>query len=1136
MREKLNRLARGVISGDVPVMTLDRGQISGEVKKGEKLRAEITAGSEGTVPLKGLAYSDHPRVRVLRPSFGGMRNQVVLEADASRLEAGDQIRGFLSLVTNGGERRIPFCFDVLESPAEKTLKSFTDLDSFARVCREEPEAALTIFGYSRFPEAPFMREPALAALYQAFRSGPDRRSALREFMRAAGRGDVFPEEPAGETSEETERDAAGETAGDAAASGVRQEIQGAGDGDGQRAPLSEEARARLSGQRLYSEYLHARIGLWVKEDRDPALLKRVSECLLSMAEAKEKAPDSIPMFTPSGLALLNAEAAMVQGDTERAEALVESVAHEVSRSRGKALFEYLLFETLKARLPGGESRKEGAARLVWKFLEEGGMPYLLPLWLSLKEDETGSGEIAEYLAGQYAAGSRSSFLFGAFARLFEREPERIQVFGDLELHVLGFSLKHGLPGEAAAERYARAATELKSFRPAHLPVLKNLYTRCPTKQLLAAVCTCMIRTDAGDAGDYAWYRRAFDSGIRLTGLYEYLVRSLPESAGEALPHEVFLYFAYDSRLDDRSREKLYENLLSCPAEKQALWGEYREQAETFALQQLMAGRVNRRLAVLYREVLSGDMIDRRLAAVLPGILESERIHTDRPEMRKVVVVYPELKEEDSASLQDGTACVPVYSDSALLLFEDAYGNRYAAGRRSGEKICSMPAVLKRCQEISPESPVFLLRRLPEILLKSEAGRKLTEGEQAVLMVARTDLRLSECFRKRTLSALLKEETEEEFLSTLDFSALDKEDREYYLKQLTARGRFREAYEFFRAALPLSAELSLRKQLVGRAILDQMFPEDPVLLKLSWQLFREGSEDPAVLDYLVSRAGGLTEDLLALMDRASALGVGTSELCERLLAQMLFTGETERLDEVFGRLAESGGAGEMVSRAYITERCARYVLEGREPDPGVFRYLELLFGDRGSSTLPALYGIALTRHYAGLESLTEEQQDMAARILRSLLDGKISFPYYRNLAQLIPGREWFLPPSLLEFRGEPGQSYLLRSRVLPGQESFDEEVLRPVFETVCTAGTELFAGEKWEYEIRSASTGECLQSGVIEGTADGEAGEDGRYGRLNRISAALQKKDEDTVRKETRAYARLSAETSLLFRPAEPEKA
>ena len=63
MREKLNRLARGVISGDVPVMTLDRGQISGEVKKGEKLRAEITAGSEGTVPLKGLAYSDHPRVR-----------------------------------------------------------------------------------------------------------------------------------------------------------------------------------------------------------------------------------------------------------------------------------------------------------------------------------------------------------------------------------------------------------------------------------------------------------------------------------------------------------------------------------------------------------------------------------------------------------------------------------------------------------------------------------------------------------------------------------------------------------------------------------------------------------------------------------------------------------------------------------------------------------------------------------------------------------------------------------------------------------------------------------------------------------------------------------------------------------------
>ena len=123
MREKINRLARGVLNEEQPVLMVTPERIEMDLRRGEVLKVPVQADSLNSVHLKGLAWSDSIRVRVLRSSFGGRRNQITLEADGRHLAAGDRVEGKLSLITNGGERTVPFLFTVTDGAAGSTLSS-----------------------------------------------------------------------------------------------------------------------------------------------------------------------------------------------------------------------------------------------------------------------------------------------------------------------------------------------------------------------------------------------------------------------------------------------------------------------------------------------------------------------------------------------------------------------------------------------------------------------------------------------------------------------------------------------------------------------------------------------------------------------------------------------------------------------------------------------------------------------------------------------------------------------------------------------------------------------------------------------------------------------------------------------------
>ena len=86
MRERINRLARGIVDAELPKLFLSPVKVEETLGSDTIYKRELYLSSENNLSIKGLAYSTHSRVRIASRSFGGLRNHIVYEVDTSWCE------------------------------------------------------------------------------------------------------------------------------------------------------------------------------------------------------------------------------------------------------------------------------------------------------------------------------------------------------------------------------------------------------------------------------------------------------------------------------------------------------------------------------------------------------------------------------------------------------------------------------------------------------------------------------------------------------------------------------------------------------------------------------------------------------------------------------------------------------------------------------------------------------------------------------------------------------------------------------------------------------------------------------------------------------------------------------------------
>lgn len=1154
MRERIHQLAEGRTDITQPSLELLVTSIEETLAAGQNYRGDIRITSGNGLPLRGLIYSGDSRVVLLQDTFAGVSAYIPYEVQADQLEPGMELTGAFDLVYNGGETRIPYVFRVRPGAGGREGLPET-LADYAKMTRENPQEAEELYEKRAFAASPWMEDMSLRAVYDGLRRSVKRGRLAEEFLIAAGE-----KERMEITVPQTSRSFTVGQRGISDSIRVTKKGWGAlrfavtADADWIRLDRllfsekdMEEDSCEIPYHLVYEE-MHAGKNLGritvttdFAEYSIPVCAEKASEGAQGAARRRERRKEELEFMKT--LLLVTAE----KGDqTENLEYLqycweemtgdsaptarqklyraaiglwkeerdvsamiLEDASRQIQDGRREDVDAYCAFMYLTMRVSESWEQKEQLIKILRHF-EELGQGSMFQTLLLLRLDEGAASrprEVLEKLTGYYRQGSRSPFLLLEITRIYNRYPDIVHQMDDITARVLLFAARHGFLSEEAAVYVASLAGQERAGNPRFVRILKELYGAYPRDEILLGICSLLIKGECRDKEEFSWFSLGVSRDIRLTRLYDYYLYTVPEDREEPFPREIMLYFSYNSPRDLDSQRILYENLLKYYDDDRQILSSYREQMRNFVLRCAKGGLQDEHLALLYSRLLEVSDVDERLARSLPDILNACQISTDIPGFTEAIVVYGELEEEFSAPLRDGIAILPVYSDRCRILFSDGEGSRYAGeGARMKRLMKDTEALEKRCLELAPKHPMLRLkesRRILESVSRTEADLRVLKRE--------VDAREFHRQYKREMTSCVvaaavrrKPAWEEEILSCIHYQGISREHRLQLTRILVELGRMTEAEKQVRRIGYRDLSLDILKKLVSTTIQNGLFTKDELLIDMCCYLAREGEADENVLEYLCTHYNSSSREMAPILLRAAREGLQLSDMPERLLGQMLFTGCTQQMDEVFAVYRKQDQVNPELVHAYFVVKCDGYFFRQQKPQEMVFRFVEeMLREENREQEVPEICILALVKYYAFKGELTEEETRLGTQLLQALLRKGRVFAWMKQLSgrirlpEEIRCREW------IEYHGAAGEHLELAIRILPEMKDQKERklILPEVVRGIYVKPVLLFAGDELHWEIRRAG-GEVLDAGTMKGL-ESPAADESRYACLNRCQQSVR---------------------------------
>ncbi|MCD8077955.1 MAG: DUF5717 family protein [Lachnospiraceae bacterium] len=1181
MKEKIRQLASGTVDLPIPRLELLQPKIEEMIAWGQVYRGDIRVFSGNQVDFRGLIYSDDSRIVLLQSSFAGVNAYIPYEVRAEQLDQGTVLEGHFCLVYNGGEKKLPYRFEVRRSAAG-AVRQAESLEDFAGLARMRPEEARELFDSQEFSRMPLMEDMSVRAIYDGLRRAVNRRNSLEEFLVATGAKerlrltvDETPRSFVLQDAEQTEtirieKNTWGQVRIQAQSDNpcviLNRETLTEKDFEKNVCELSFTVRRdRLHGGKNYArislsaplqsfqidltlagraepsrsahrrwerrseelEFLRTWLGTMEKDGDRKESLEYLQYCWEEMTGDEE--PDVHQKLYRVAISL-------GLGDTDMASMILEDVSKEVEERRREDTDAYCAYLYLQAQVTESWEKKEQLLKILHLYQDQGQETVFLFL-LMLSMDEGAADRPTEILGrirDYYRDGCRSPFLYLEACRIYNRHPDILKKLEHFELQTLTFGARQGILTRETALYLATLVAQERNYRPAFHRLLARLYDTYQDDEILEAVCALLIRGDRREAEDFVWFARGVERDIRLTRLYDYYLYTVPEDWQQAFPRELVLYFSYNSPRNPESQQLLYLNLIRFYGNDRQIMQSYEEQIHSFVRCSILAGTINGELAHLYSRRLTVEDVDDKTARILPDILRAHEITDTTGRFAEVIVVYGELEEELSVPLRDRRACVPLYSSSCRILFADAAGTRYAGDIGTVRPLLeNTQSIENRCRELYSRHAMLRLAECTQILLhgaEMENQIRLLKKEIEVRDIHRQ-------FRRAMTSAIVEfairreKPEEEELLACVRYSGITPDQRLRLTKLLIDLGQLTEAEIQVRRIgyreLPVGSLL----RLVSLTIQNSLYEKDEFLVDMCRYLFDRGQCDDILLEYLCTYFNASSREMLPILQMAYERKLHTGDMPERLLGQMLFTGVYDGMDEVFHIYMEQGNTDRLLVHAYFVVKCSGYFLRQEATGEDVFHFVEgLLTEESERDSVPEICVLALTKYYAGRENLTEEETRLCASLVDSLYRKGMIFAWMKDLSarvrlpEEIRCREW------LEYHGEAGQSLELRLRILPEMEGKPplRLVMPQIYPGIYVKSQLLFEGDEMEYEIVREDGREILEKGSRRGTASPDS-DGSRFARLNRLQAAVRDGRSVTAwQQEILDYAMMETWTEQIF--------
>ena len=739
-----------------------------------------------------------------------------------------------------------------------------------------------------------------------------------------------------------------------------------------------------------------------------------------------------------------------------------------------------------------------------------------------------------FLEKQWKLGSRQNLLYLEAILTLQEYPESAGNMDEFFMQCYIWAQRRGCITKEMGMQIAKNAMSLKRCEPKYEYLLRECYRIFSTKELLGALCSLYIRDGRIDQKAAEYYAKGVEFELKVNNLYEYYMMATTEQKKKLLPEQVLLYFLYHDTLTASQKVYLYKNVISYGDPKSEIYGKYQEKIEKYTRESLLKRRISPEYAYLYEKLLYPQIFTEDMAAAMADIMFLRRITCTDVRIKEVEVSYEQLKSPKRFPLKKGQAYIPIYAPSAVITLIDEVGNLYRNTiSYQLEKLLDEKKMVEICRQYVKNHPGLLLYLCNK---KAEDIKITKENESVYRQIANTPA-FSEKYKDNVTLKLLEYHCTEKTTHEIEAQwwerngqNMDREQRGKMITFLTKCGRFSQAFSWLESygTVYVAANTILK---ILTALSDQPEEESEIYYRLCYGCFCNSQMNYTTLKYLSDSFLGTCAQMTEIWKQARAFGVDTSQLEERILVQMMFTGT--RLDNHFDIYLSYNQRNpkDYVKKAYLTYQCREAFVKGETLDVRFYFLLEeeLL---KNQSFAPVCI-LAYLKYLSELQGMSLRQKHVATVYLKELLSKGQYYEFMQSFGQVIVEALVLEDQLFIEYHGAYDSEVILHYMIDKGdggELKYTACRIYPMCSGIYSKTFTMFEGEKILYFItEKKSDGSEYSTPAMTKEKESCILDSGtRYGRINTMQQYRKKQMQEKLAMEARQFHYLETAAEGLF--------
>lgn len=1184
MKEFIDKLSRGVIEYERPIIEVSVSEIDFELDTNEKKKGSFTIKSINNIPVKCVIYSSNQCLKPENNTVVGLEGKIEYTVDGSFIQENTEITGNINIVSNGGEYTIPYRIGAQSRSAGTVRGKIRNMFHFANYVQTDYEDALKLFQSEDFKKIFLGGDLKLISIYDGLIESNNKRAAMEEFLIAANkkkRVTLSLSEDYREYDHPTEivsesviisKDSWGYvdiriesdchfiqiqkkhlTSDDFAGSnyeytfllrpdklhgGINYGTINFIDNNTSQGTLSLKIKADNKKNRheetmQYKKYIAGIYRFYLDFRMHKCDMQEWSSNTLEIIN-KIRSINDEDYF----IKLLQAQIYISRNMESDASWLLENVAETLIEKRNILVNEYSYYLYVRTLQKRDRDFTEEMKKKIREIYDNGHENWEI-LWVLLYMDDIYDNNVSLKLARikeQYSMGMRSPIMYFEAAMVFLEQPSMLRMLNDFEKQVIFFILKNGIMTEKLALEYACLALKERTGDNVIMETIKRLYKIYNNSEILAVAVSLLIRDGLIGERFLPWYREGIEKELKIAGIYEYYLNSLPDDYDKKMPPVVYMYFNYNTDVANDKLSLLYAGIIKHREEIPDIYNAYMKQIEKHAASYMINGKVNKNLAVIYKDVMSKSLISPEIAEVLPDILCTCMIKCRNTSIKSVIVVHKELKSSENVPVTGGVAYVRIYTEEPVIIFEDIYGNRYYKDiEYTMEKLFDMEDYLKMCYEISAQNIGLSMHFADEYIRYRKNSMKSIGILQLLIKMKEIRPEYKAVMENEIIDYYMDNydgDSLDEYLESVETDYMDINMRNKIIELLIIRNHYNKAMDIIRKYGYMNIEPRRIMMLASRIISLTDYEENSLVTELSAFAFLKGKYDEIILEYLSRYYYGTTKEMLHIWDAGNDFSFQSRELEERLLGQMLFTGiYLGSIGKVYDSYFKKGPM-DKIKKAYLISKSYDYFVKEKIVDEKIFDYINRELDD--DEDIADICKFAYIKYYREIQGISGKIKENAKNIIEYFCAKNIIFEFFKEYKKYFSIPYVAEDKTILEYRTNPDSKVYINYIIETGtfeQKNYTKLEMRSVYPGIFTFDIILFYGERLIYYISEEHNKESIitESRKV-GLSDRIIGENpSRYGILNDIMICKELHEESTLAEIARGYDLKQRLTDEMFK-------